>query len=55
MSEMSKIIRSYFLSVIITVLITLIFCGVFIAKNNTDAMLFGVAKNTAVLYNLNII
>lgn len=41
MTEMSKIIRSYFLSVIVTVLTTLIFSGVFIAQSNTDKMLFG--------------
>lgn len=41
MTELQKIIRSYYLSVIITVLTTLIFCGVFIAQANTDKMLFG--------------
>lgn len=41
MTELSKIIRSFFLSVTITVLTTLIFCGVFIAQSNTDKMLFG--------------
>ena len=41
MTELSKIIRSYYLSVIITVLTTLILCGVFIAQSNTDKMLFG--------------
>lgn len=41
MTELSKIIRSYLLSVIVTVLTTLIFCGVFIAQSNTDKMLFG--------------
>lgn len=41
MTELSKIIRSFYLSVIITVLTTLIFCGVFIAEANTDKMLFG--------------
>lgn len=52
MSETGKIFRSYILSSMITVLITLIFCGVFIAKNNTDTMLFGVAKNPLTMYNL---
>lgn len=41
MTELSKIIRSYLLSVIVTVLTALIFCGVFIAQTNTDKMLFG--------------
>ena len=41
MTELSKIIRRYYLLVIITVLTTLIFCGVFIAQANTDKMLFG--------------
>ena len=41
MSELSKILKTYYLSVIITVLTTLVFCGVFIAQNNTDKMLFG--------------
>lgn len=41
MTELSKIIRSFYLSVIITVFTTLIFCGVFIAQSNTDKMLFG--------------
>ncbi len=41
MTELSKIIRSFYLSVIITVLTTLVFCGVFIAQANTDKMLFG--------------
>lgn len=52
MSEMSRIFKSYILSAMITVLITLIFCGVFIAKNNTDTMLFGVAKIPFTMYNL---
>ncbi len=41
MTELSKIIRSYVLSVIITLLTTLIFCGIFIVQNNTHKMLFG--------------
>lgn len=41
MTELSGIIKSYLISVIITVLTTIIFCGVFIAQNNTDRMLFG--------------
>lgn len=41
MTELSKIIRSFYLSVIVTILTTLVFCGVFIAQSNTDNMLFG--------------
>lgn len=41
MSEMSKIFRSYLVSVMIAVLITIAFCGVFTAKSNTETMLFG--------------
>lgn len=41
MSEMLKILKSYFLSALTAVLITLVFCGIFIAKNNTEMMLFG--------------
>lgn len=46
MSEISKILKSYILSVIITVMITLVFCGIFTAKGNTETMLFG---NTSLL------
>lgn len=52
MSELAKIIKAYFLSSAIAVLITVIFCGVFIAKSNTDTMLFGVAKIPLTMYNL---
>jgi|GEM_PF-4734632 len=41
MTELSKILKAYYLSAIITVLTTLIFCGIFIAQNNTEKMLFG--------------
>ncbi len=41
MTELYRILRSYYLSVIVTVLTTLIFCGVFIAQSNTDKMMFG--------------
>ncbi len=41
MNEVSKIIKSYLLSVIITILTTIVFCGLFIVQTNTDKMLFG--------------
>ncbi|MCH5190937.1 MAG: hypothetical protein J1F23_02090 [Oscillospiraceae bacterium] len=41
MSELSRIVRSFLISSIITLLITLAFCGVFIAEGNTARMLFG--------------
>ena len=41
MTEMKRILKSYLISVIITVLTTIIFCGIFIAETNTEKMLFG--------------
>lgn len=41
MTELTRIIKNYLISVIITVLTTIIFCGIFIAQANTDRMLFG--------------
>lgn len=41
MTELTRIIKNYLISVIITVLTTIIFCGIFIAQSNTDRMLFG--------------
>lgn len=41
MTETKRILKNYLISVIITVLTTIIFCGIFIAQNNTDKMLFG--------------
>lgn len=41
MTEISKIIKSYLICVIITVLTTLLICSVFIVRINTDIMLFG--------------
>lgn len=55
MTETKRILKSYLISVIITVLTTIIFCGIFIAQTNTDKMLFG-SKNVAIkvfeVYNL---
>ncbi len=41
MSELTKILKYYLLSVISIVLTTLLICSVFIAEINTDTMLFG--------------
>ena len=41
MSELTKILKYYLLSVILIVLTTLLICSVFIAEINTDTMLFG--------------
>ena len=41
MTELSKIIKKFLLSVIITVLITILISSVFIVNTNTDTMLFG--------------
>ena len=54
MTETKRILKSYLISVIITVLTTIIFCGIFIVQNNTDKMLFGwktVAINVFEVYN----
>lgn len=41
MTETKRIIKSYLLSVIITVLTTIVICGCFIVQNETSKMLFG--------------
>ena len=41
MPETKRILKSYLISVILTVLTTIIFCGIFIVQTNTDKMLFG--------------
>lgn len=41
MTEIKKILKSYLISVIITILTTIVFCGLFIAQTNTTEMLFG--------------
>ncbi len=41
MSETKRILRSYLLSTIITVLTTMVVCGFFIVQTNTNQMLFG--------------
>lgn len=41
MTEIKKILKSYLISVIITILTTIVFCGLFIAQTNTNEMLFG--------------
>lgn len=41
MKEINKILKVYLLCVIVTILTTLFLCSVFIAKTNTDIMLFG--------------
>ncbi len=54
MTETKRILKNYLISVIITVLTTIIFCGIFIAQNNTDKMLFGwktVAIKVIEVYN----
>ena len=54
MNELTKIVKSYLLSVIITILTTIVFCGIFIVQTNTDRMLFGwknVALNRFAVYN----
>ena len=41
MTETKRILKSYLISVIVTILTTIIICGVFIVETNTDRMLFG--------------
>lgn len=41
MRELTRIIKAYLICVIVTVLTTLLICSIFIAKTNTDIMLFG--------------
>lgn len=41
MTELSKILKNFLLSVIITVLMTILICSIFIVNTNTDMMLFG--------------
>lgn len=41
MTELFKILKNYLLCLILVVLITLFICSIFIAKNNTETMLFG--------------
>lgn len=41
MSELTQIIKGFLISSIITLVVTLAFCGVFIAQANTERMLFG--------------
>lgn len=44
MNELNKIIKAYLMCVIVTTLTTLFLCSVFIAKTNTDIMLFGLQQ-----------
>ena len=39
--ELSKILKSYLLCLTLVILMTLLICSLFIAKTNTDIMLFG--------------
>lgn len=41
MSELRKITRDYIVTSIVFVMITIAFCGVFIAESNTEKILFG--------------
>ena len=41
MTELSKILKNFLLSVIITVLMTVLISSIFIVNTNTDMMLFG--------------
>lgn len=41
MTETTKLLKSFILSSIITLLITLSLCGFFIVQENTGEMLFG--------------
>ncbi len=41
MTELSKILKNFLLSVIITVLMTILISSIFIVNTNTDMMLFG--------------
>lgn len=41
MTELSKILKSYLLCLTLVILTTLLICSLFIAKTNTDIMLFG--------------
>lgn len=41
MTELRRILKSYLISVIVTILTTLLLCSIFIAQFNTDKMLFG--------------
>ncbi len=41
MSELSSLIKSFILSSMVTLLITIALCGLFIVQENTGKMLFG--------------
>lgn len=41
MTELSRLVRVYLISTIITILTTIVICGLFIVQTNTDKMLFG--------------
>lgn len=41
MTELQHILKKYLISVIIIVFTTLVLCALFIAKDNTNTMLFG--------------
>lgn len=41
MSELKKIARDYIVTAIVFVMLTIAFCGVFIAETNTEKILFG--------------
>lgn len=41
MSELWGLLKKYLISAIVIALLTLMICGVIIAKTNTDIMLFG--------------
>jgi hypothetical protein len=39
--ELKKIVKAYLVSTILFILLTIVLCGVFIAEQNTEKMLFG--------------
>ena len=41
MSEITKLLKNFILSSMVTLLITLAICGLFIVQENTGKMLFG--------------
>ncbi len=41
MSELKKLARDYVVTSLVFVMITIAFCGVFIAESNTEKILFG--------------